>query len=95
MRPMDGAGNSRRALARCCDGCRVRVSEESLPLLVQQHPQRVAAERRAVRQEQQIDLIRKLWELKTVQDVKVGPSQFPRLDLVEPGKEGGVGPGGG
>ena len=37
------------------------------------------------------DLIRKLWELKTVQDVKVGPSQFPRLDLVEPGKEGGAG----
>ena len=33
------------------------------------------------------DLVRKLWELKTVQDVKVGPSQFPRLELVEPGKE--------
>ena len=41
--------------------------------------------------EQVSDLIRKLWELKTVQEVKVGPSQFPRLDLVEPGKEGGVG----
>ena len=37
------------------------------------------------------DMIRKLWELKTVQETKVGPSQFPRLDLVEPGKEGGVG----
>ncbi len=37
------------------------------------------------------DLIRKLWELKTVQDVKVGPSQFSRLDLVEPGAEGSAG----
>ena len=41
--------------------------------------------------EQVSDMVRKLWELKTVQDVKVGPSQFQRLDLVEPGKEGGVG----
>ena len=41
--------------------------------------------------EQVSDLIRKLWELKTVQDVKVGPSQFPRLELVEPGKEGATG----
>lgn len=41
--------------------------------------------------EQVSDLIRKLWELKTVQDVKVGPSQFARLELVEPGKEGGTG----
>lgn len=31
-------------------------------------------------------LLRKLWELKTVQEVKVGPSQLPRLELVEPGK---------
>ena len=38
--------------------------------------------------EQVSDLVRKLWELKTVQDVKVGPSQFSRLDLVEPTKEG-------
>lgn len=37
------------------------------------------------------DLIRKLWDLKTVQEVKVGPSQFARLELVEPGKEGGAG----
>ena len=37
------------------------------------------------------DLIRKLWELKTVQEVKVGPSQFARLELTEPGKDGGVG----
>lgn len=29
-------------------------------------------------------LIRKLWELKPVQDVKVGPMQFPRLQLTEP-----------
>ena len=35
--------------------------------------------------EQVSDMVRKLWELKTVQDVKVGPSQFQRLDLVEPG----------
>ncbi len=42
--------------------------------------------------EQVSDLIRKLWELKTVQDMgKVGPSQFPRFELVEPGKEGGTG----
>jgi len=32
------------------------------------------------------DLLRKLWELKTVQDVKVGASQLPRLELEEPGK---------
>jgi len=32
------------------------------------------------------DLLRKLWDLKTVQDVKVGPSQMARLNLVEPGK---------
>jgi len=32
------------------------------------------------------DLLRKVWDLKTVQDVKVGPSQFTRLDLIEPGK---------
>lgn len=31
-------------------------------------------------------LLRKLWELETVQEVKVGPSQLPRLELVEPGK---------
>ena len=37
------------------------------------------------------DFIRKLWELKTVQDVKVGPSQFSRLDLVEPGAAGSPG----
>ncbi len=41
--------------------------------------------------EQVSDLIRKLWELKTVQEVKVGPSQFARLELVEPGKEGTTG----
>lgn len=32
------------------------------------------------------DLIRKMWELKSVQSVKVGPSQLGRLELVEPGK---------
>ena len=37
------------------------------------------------------DLIRKLWEIKTVQEVKVGPSQFARLELTEPGKDGGTG----
>ena len=37
------------------------------------------------------DFIRKLWELKTVQDVKVGPSQFSRLELTEPGAEGSTG----
>ena len=41
--------------------------------------------------EQVSDLIRKLWELKTVQEVKVGPSQFARLELIEPGKDGGAG----
>ena len=29
-------------------------------------------------------LIRKLWELKPVQDVKIGPSQLARLQLTEP-----------
>ena len=32
------------------------------------------------------DLLRKLWDLKSVQEVKVGPSQMGRLNLVEPGK---------
>ena len=41
--------------------------------------------------EQVSDLIRKLSDLKSVQDVKVGPSQFSRLDLIEPGKEGATG----
>jgi hypothetical protein len=36
--------------------------------------------------EQVSGLLRKLWELKTVQEVKVGASQLPRLELVEPGK---------
>jgi hypothetical protein len=31
-------------------------------------------------------LLRKLWELKTVQDIKVGESQLARLELIEPGK---------
>jgi hypothetical protein len=37
------------------------------------------------------DMLRKLWDLKIVQDVKVGPSQFARLELVEPGKGAGAG----
>ncbi|HEX5176896.1 MAG TPA: DUF4340 domain-containing protein [Chthoniobacteraceae bacterium] len=42
--------------------------------------------------EQVTGLLRRLWDLKTVQTVKVGPSQFARLELVEPGKgEGGGG----
>jgi hypothetical protein len=40
--------------------------------------------------EQVSDLIRKLWDLKTVQDVKVGKSQFERLELVQPGTGAGV-----
>ena len=32
------------------------------------------------------DLLRKLWELKPNQEVKVGASQLGRLDLLEPGK---------
>jgi hypothetical protein len=36
--------------------------------------------------EQVSGLIRKVWELKPVQDVKIGASQLPRLELVEPGK---------
>jgi hypothetical protein len=37
------------------------------------------------------DLLRKSWDLKTVQEVKVGPSQFARLELVAPDKDGGKG----
>ena len=37
------------------------------------------------------DLLRKVWDLKTVQAVKVGASQLPRLELVAPGKDGGSG----
>ena len=42
--------------------------------------------------EQTGGLIRKLWELKPVQDVKVGPSQLARLQLAEPtpGSTGGT-----
>ncbi|MDB6150910.1 MAG: uncharacterized protein JWQ44_2358 [Chthoniobacter sp.] len=36
--------------------------------------------------EQVSGLLRRLWELKTVQEVKVGASQLPRLELVEPGQ---------
>ena len=36
--------------------------------------------------EQVSTLLRKLWELKTVQEVKIGPSQFARIELVEPGQ---------
>jgi len=41
--------------------------------------------------EQVSGLVRKLWELKTVQEVKVGPSQMPRLELAEPGAAEGAG----
>jgi hypothetical protein len=43
--------------------------------------------------EQVTGLLRRLWDLKTVQTVKVGPSQFARLELTEPGKEDGGGGG--
>src|SRR5205823_4779309 len=36
-------------------------------------------------------LLRKLWELRPVQDVKVGPSQLGRLQLTEPGQGSGNG----
>lgn len=32
------------------------------------------------------ELLRKLWDLKSVQDVKAGPSQLGRFDLLDPGK---------
>ncbi|MFZ1220283.1 MAG: DUF4340 domain-containing protein [Chthoniobacterales bacterium] len=32
-------------------------------------------------------LIRKIWELRAVQDVKAGPSQFGRLQLLDPGQD--------
>jgi hypothetical protein len=38
--------------------------------------------------EQISGMLRKLWELKTVQGIKVGPSQFARLELAEPGQPG-------
>ena len=41
--------------------------------------------------EQLSGLLRKLSDLKTVQEVKVGPSQLARLELVEPGKGAGAG----
>lgn len=36
-------------------------------------------------------ILRKLWELRPVQDVKVGPSQLGRLQLEEPGQASGKG----
>lgn len=36
-------------------------------------------------------LLRKFWELKSVQDVRAGASQFARLQVVEPDKEGETG----
>ena len=41
--------------------------------------------------EQVSSLLRKLWDLKTVQEVKVGASQMARLQLIEPGKGEGAG----
>ena len=41
--------------------------------------------------EQLSGLVSKISEMKTVQEVKVGPSQFARLELVEPGKGEGSG----
>lgn len=35
------------------------------------------------------DLLRVSWDLKTLQEVKVGPSQLGRLELLEPGKGAG------
>ncbi len=37
------------------------------------------------------ELLLKFWDLKSVQEEKVGPSQMPRLELVEPGKDGKTG----
>jgi hypothetical protein len=37
-------------------------------------------------------LIRQLWELRPVQQIKVGPSQFGRLELTEPGQGGNAQP---
>lgn len=36
-------------------------------------------------------LLRKLWELKPVQDVKIGPSQLTRLQLAQPSPDAGSG----
>jgi hypothetical protein len=36
-------------------------------------------------------LLRKLWELRPVQDVKIGPSQFARLELADPSVASGSG----
>jgi hypothetical protein len=36
------------------------------------------------------NLLRKVWDLKTVQEVKVGPSQFARFDLTDPAQTGGT-----
>jgi len=41
--------------------------------------------------EQVSALVRKLWELKAVQELKAGPSQHARLELIEPGKGDGAG----
>ena len=35
--------------------------------------------------------VSKLWDLKTVQEMKVGPSQFARFDLTDPAQAGGAG----
>src|SRR5207248_10742234 len=32
------------------------------------------------------DFLRKLWDLKVVQTEQIGPSQFARLELTEPGR---------
>jgi hypothetical protein len=37
------------------------------------------------------NLLRKLWDLKTVQEIKVGQSQFARFDLVDPAQGSGAG----
>jgi hypothetical protein len=41
--------------------------------------------------EQVSSFLRKLWDLKTVQEVKVGPSQMARMELVDPTQGAGAG----
>ena len=73
---------------------RVQIKSATGEVNLVQNPEGWVVEERAgfpANYEQVSNLVRKLWELKTVQDVKVGPSQMGRLELVEPTEAGSPG----
>jgi hypothetical protein len=70
------------------DVAHITIKEEAIELnLVKKTDGWVVSERAdyPANFEQVSRLLQKIWDLKPVQNLQVGPSQFARLDLVEPG----------